>query len=384
VLRVLHWYPNFLGGGGVSGAVLGLAVAQAENGAEVRIAAADEGGGRLYGDLPATAEHLLLKWSPTWRRALGPLVVRGLPRSLREDVAAFAPDLVHAHGEFNPDNLWTTRLEPRAPVVLSPHGAFDPTVFRKTRRRSKAIYARVAAALLYRRLVSFHALSPREEAHVRAVAPGAPAYVLPQGGGPAAAFAASPPPAPGPATRFVFVGRLDVYTKGLDLLIRALAELEPTPAAHLTLVGPDWRGGKAEVEALATRLGARSKLTFAGELQPREVAAIVDDAHCVVLTSRHEGLSLSATEGLVRGKPLILSKETGHASYPEVYTSKHVTLVDPDVADIVRALRAFMSRRDELVDHARDAAPELARFFSWPRIGRAHLDTYERLLRAGG
>ena len=47
-MRILHWYPNFLGGGGVANAVLGLAIARAERGAEVAIASAEAEGEPLY------------------------------------------------------------------------------------------------------------------------------------------------------------------------------------------------------------------------------------------------------------------------------------------------------------------------------------------------
>jgi glycosyltransferase involved in cell wall biosynthesis len=124
-----------------------------------------------------------------------------------------------------------------------------------------------------------------------------------------------------------------------------------------------------------------SQLTFTGELAPDEVATTLDESHCVALTSRHEGLSLSATEALVRGKPLILSKETGHASYSEVASAPHVLLVAPDVTEITSGLREFVGRRDEILEAANASAPVLANLFSWERVGRAHLAHYERLLR---
>ena len=55
-------------------------------------------------------------------------------RPASQDVQAFAPDVIHAHGEFNPDNFWALRIAGRGSlVVLSPQGAFDPGVFRKSR-----------------------------------------------------------------------------------------------------------------------------------------------------------------------------------------------------------------------------------------------------------
>jgi glycosyltransferase involved in cell wall biosynthesis len=378
-MRIIHWYPNFLGGGGVAGAVAGLAVAQARAGALVRIVAADEDADPLYGRLAET-DDLVVAWRPTWRRRIGPLVLRGLPSSLRAEVRSLAPDIIHAHGEFNPDNLWCTRLGAKH-VVLSPHGAFDPVVFAKSRRHLKQAYVAVARPLLYGRLAAFHALSPREDDHIRRVAPRAEVYVAPQGGGPAADAPRTEPRPSNTRTEFVFVGRLDVYTKGLDLLLTALARVvaEGTQA-HLTLVGPDWRGGRAEIEDLATKLRLGDAVTLTGSLPGPDVAAHVDRADCSVLPSRHEGFPLSATEALVRGKPLILSRDTGQASYPEVTDEKHVLVVAPDVDELESALRTVCRDREAFSAYAAEAQPRLASFFSWERAARAHIAAYEKLL----
>lgn len=379
-MRIIHWYPNFLGGGGVAGAVAGLALAQVRSGADIRIVAADEDAEPLYGGI-AEADELTVSWRPTWRRRLGPLVLRGVSRSLRAELRSFAPDIVHAHGEFNPDNMWAPGVGvPATRVVLSPHGAFDPLVLAKTRPRLKRAYVALARTLLYRRLGSFHALSPREEAHVQRVAPEANLYVAPQGGGPAAAAPVTKRTTQSEATEFVFVGRVDVFTKGLDLLLAALARVSENVAVHLTVVGPDWRGGRAEVDALVRDLALQEAVTLTGSLPGAEVAAHLDRADCSVLPSRHEGFPLSATEALVRGKPLILSRETGHASYREVGAEKHVLVVRPAVDDLEAALRTVCGQRAQLQAFAQDAQPRMASFFSWERAARLHLAAYEQLL----
>lgn len=381
-MRILHWYPNFLGGGGVAGAVLGLALAQARAGGSVRIASADEGGAPLYGGA-LDGDELVLAWRPTWRRRIGPLVLRGLPRSLRAEIDQFAPDVIHAHGEFNPDNVWAIKLRPGCPVVLGPQGAFDPAVFRKSRARSKRLYARVARRMLYRHLASFHALSPRESEHIRRLAPEIPVYTVPQGGGKAASTPVGPAHGVDATARFVFVGRLDVYTKGLDLLLQALANVTRAGEApvHVTLIGPDWLGGRAQLAALVAELGLANAVTLAGELSGDEVAGVLDRSDCAIQPSRHEGLSLSATEALVRGKPLIVSTETGHASYPEVANTPSVILVTPDAMEIADGIRRFVAHRDEFIRAARSAGPELADFFSWDRVACVHCDVYDSLLR---
>jgi glycosyltransferase involved in cell wall biosynthesis len=379
-VRVLHWYPNFLGGGAVANAVLGLARGQQRAGADVRIACADHGGEPVYGR--SDADELIMRWRPRWTTRSGALTFRGVPAALREEVRAFSPDVVHAHAEFNPDNVWAVRIAREAVVVLSPQGAFDPGVFRKSRTRSKRAYVRAARPLLYGRLDAFHALSPREEAQAHTVAPGVPTYVVPQGGGPAATADPIAPAARSATTELVFVGRIDVYTKGLDVLVKALAAVGSGPAAasvRLTLVGPDFRGGRAVLEDLAAELGVADGLAFTGALPGADVARVIDQSDGAVLVSRHEGLSLAATEALVRGKPLVLSSETGHASYAEIASAPSVLVVPPRPDAIEAALRTLHVRRDELRDLALRNQPAFAELFSWDRVAQRHLETYDTL-----
>ena len=58
---------------------------------------------------------------------------------------------------------------------------------------------------------------------------------------------------------FMFIGRLDSWQKGLDLLVEAFAHARLAEAA-LVLVGPDHRGSRRELAALAERLGIMSQV----------------------------------------------------------------------------------------------------------------------------
>jgi hypothetical protein len=169
-MRVLHWYPNLFGGGGVANSTLLLAEAQTRLGAEVLLAGAMPGGEPLYGlQIPAKAR--LEVWRPFFHVQAGGLALRVLRPEDSQRLRAFRPDVVHLHGEFNPDNLRVPRLF-SSPLVLAPHGAFNPGVFVKRWMRGKLAYVRLARRLLYRHVACFHALSPDEAEHVRAFFPG--------------------------------------------------------------------------------------------------------------------------------------------------------------------------------------------------------------------
>lgn len=104
----------------------------------------------------------------------------------------------------------------------------------------------------------------------------------------------------------VSVGGFDHPVKGHDVLIRAMARL--TAPATLTIVGAG--GMRAELEALAKRLGVR--LRMAGELAgAAAVRQEVARADLFVLASRSEGMPRALIEAMALGVPALAARVGG-------------------------------------------------------------------------
>jgi glycosyltransferase involved in cell wall biosynthesis len=221
-MRILHWYSNFLGGGATANAVLGLAEAQARLSAQVSIATAEASQAPLYGSmLDSTSSDIdLIQWKPSWTLKRGNFILRGLSKGTRQALADWRPEVVHIHGEFNADNLRVPALF-QCPIVLSPHGAFAPEVFLKSRRAVKSAYFLIATLFLYRHVKTFHALCPMEGEHITKLLPEAKVYQVPEGPNirVAQAMIAESQARADQTIKLLFVGRLDIFTKGLDLLL---------------------------------------------------------------------------------------------------------------------------------------------------------------------
>jgi glycosyltransferase involved in cell wall biosynthesis len=372
-MRIVHWYPNFLGGGGVANAVLGLATAQAELGHDVTVVAAEPRNAPLYEPMDVAGLDLVT-FRERRRLHAGGLRFRLIGATERTRLRALAPDAVHAHGEFNPDNVWAVRLFD-APVFLSPQGAFHPVVLRKSRALGKRAYLPVARRALYAKLAAIHALSPDEARDVRNACRGVSVYTLPQGGNVRVRPAATTPRNGGP-TRLLSVGRLDVYTKGLDVLLDAFAAARSSAPVELTVVGPDWNGGRAELEQRVQTLGLNGSVRFTGALSGAEVANELARADVYVQLSRHEGLPLAVTEALAAGKPAILSSAIGTCSIPEVKRFRHVVVTEPRAETAAGALLTAARSIDGLREAAGTSARDVANLFSWQRIARLHVERY--------
>jgi glycosyltransferase involved in cell wall biosynthesis len=385
-VNVLHWYSNLLHGGGVASAVAGVAAAQARQGASVMVTAAKADRHPLYEPIALQAGVDLFAWSPTSAVRVGTQNLRVMARRDIAHLRNARPDVVHVHGEFNVDNLWVPRLF-SCPVVVSPHGAFHSVVLRKSRRLAKQLYLATEARLAKRRVAAFHALTPMECEHTTALFPHAEVYCAPQGASPS--FRPWPHDAPEPSPRkatitFASVGRLDVFTKGLDILLEAFSCVVTQTSLHdlrLVIVGPDWKQGRAWLERRARELDITDRVRFTGPLASSDVAAVLAEADVYIQLSRHEGFPLSVVEALVSTMPAILSDAIGTVSYPEIADLPHVIVVPPSAVEAARAIAGAVNRLPELAGAALRCHDRVRSFFSWDRAAAMHLEEYARLCR---
>ena len=387
-MRIVHWYPSFLRGGGVANAVVRLANAQALLGLEPVIVAAEAPSAALYGAPEIGAGVELVEWRPAWSMGRGGIVLHGVPSQAARRLRAQAPDVLHVHGEFNPDNWWAPRLWD-APLLLSPHGAFHPPVARSRWVSGKSVYVCLARRLLYRHVGALHAVSPLEREHLTAAFPGVDIDCVPHGpsigvGGCRARADPSPRGRRSPV-RFVFVGRLDVVAKGLDLLLAAYAAALPQlpeRGVTLTLIGPDWNGGRAMLEQRARTLDIAERISLTGAVPGAEVERLLCDCDGYVQLSRHEAFGFGVADALIAGKPVITTTTTGVASFPELARLPQLRVVRPKVEEAVRAMVEVTRRIEELGAAAEATRHEVQRFLSWERVAAAHRKTYERLRSA--
>jgi len=373
-MRVLHWHPRYLGGGHIAEAVRGLAAAQQAAGVKVVIAARRLGGASLAQPGANGGPDVLL-WSPL-RPLLAPACALGVMPEDRVALRAFAPDVVHIHGETQPENLVAARVF-RARLVISPYGGFHPRALMRGARRSKAAYLALARRLLYHRAI-FHAQSPLEAADISRLLPDRPVYRVPPGGGGGLARIRSPRSDTAPV-RVLLVGQLEVGTQGPDVLIEAIsAARQRCPRAiSLTLVGADRDGVLTLLRAQGARLGLAGSVVFAGARTASEIAAIAAEHDLYVQLARGEGPG--AVEALCAGLPLLLAPGVGIAAWPEVAGRAHVRTVPPGAAALCDALVETIAELPRLRASAMAAAPGLRPLFAWDHVAAVHLSRYTAL-----
>jgi phosphatidylinositol alpha-1,6-mannosyltransferase len=133
------------------------------------------------------------------------------------------------------------------------------------------------------------------------------------------------------------VARLN-SVKNQQLTVRALG--------RLCAAGEDWRlvlvgegNTRSAIEELATSLGVRERLLFAGQVERGSVLwKFFDDADCFVLSSRSEGTPKVLLEAMARGLPVIAPDVAGVPSIVG-HDERGLLFQDNDVNGLMVALR---------------------------------------------
>jgi glycosyltransferase involved in cell wall biosynthesis len=152
---------------------------------------------------------------------------------------------------------------------------------------------------------------------------------------------------PGAGLRLACVGRLEIKEKGQDLLLRVLSR----PAWRARDVSVTFFGLGQNAEGLAdlARYLRLASVTFGGFR--RDVAAIWQDHHGLVLPSRCEGLPLVVVEAMMSGRVPIVTAAGG----------------SPEVVDDNQTGFLASAPTEDALDEAMTRAWQ--RRADWPRIG---------------
>jgi glycosyltransferase involved in cell wall biosynthesis len=283
------------------------------------------------------------------------------------------PDVVHLHSVFIPAQAQLCAKLRRAaiPYAVTPHGGLN--LFRG--RWKKAVYGAVIERRRLGGAGALFVLTAREEAVLKQWLGGRPVpYVeLPN---PAPALVGEETWTPPRKPAVVFLGRYDVYKKGLDRFV-GLARLLPEV---------DFRGygsaSAAERQGFERLVGGGlpSNVAFLAPVHGVQKTQALQTTTMYLHPARNEGFGMSIVEAMALGVPVAMSADCDLA---DGLRERQAALILPDdlreAAAMLKgaledrhALHAFADAGDQWVRDALDAELLAAR----------SLETYEALLGA--
>jgi glycosyltransferase involved in cell wall biosynthesis len=285
-------------------------------------------------------------------------------------VARRKPDLVVE--EFTPPvgfcglPWWT-----KAPVVLTVQWYF----FEQWEKRYRLPFGRwmrkLAAKRRYRFvIVQSHAM----EREIRSVLPHATIRKIPSGIDDKAFL-----PATGVGEYALFLGRLDMEHKGLDLLIAAWKHA--CTAAQIPLVIAGEGDARPALEALIAREGLGHLIRLIGRVEGDAKTKALQGSRLVVMPSRYETFGIAALEAMAAAKPVICFDIDHMNELAAPPWAVHVPKFDSNAFG--EAVVKLWSD-EPLCQHMGRQAQEQARTYHWDEIAQQQEAFYFEVLNASG
>lgn len=177
--------------------------------------------------------------------------------------------------------------------------------------------------------------------------------------------------------RIIFIGRLDIFVKGLDLLIESatLAQNQiRANAATIEIYGPSFNGSAKKLADDIQINGIADIVQLKGPLAPEKKSQVLSNAYCYIQLSRTEGFPTSVIEAMSFGLPVIVTEGT---TWKDEVLAKNLGLgVNGEPGKIAEAITVLLTN-DELHDTMAQNARLLAKAnYSWETIAKAQLKHY--------
>ncbi len=388
-LRIAHVSNATFGfdtANGVQHVVYCLARAQADLGQSVAVFSRDDHGVTILADesgarlLPRTAS------APLTRSLRQRVLSRYFEPSLASNIISWQPSIVHFHSVHIPQNvaLGSHLGGAGVPYCVTVHGALFRAALRRRWLKKTAF-----SVLFERRYLNesrfIHALTPPEAQVIRQYGINPPIVMVPNGPPPGTAVVVTRPDAlyrEHPWLRgrkvFMFIGRLDALQKGLDLLIEAFARAALPPAA-LVLAGPDYRGSRRTLTALAERLGISSHVVFLDPVFGQDRANLLAAADVFAHPSRWEGMSMSVLTAAAAAKPCLITRAADPLGVFE--RARAAIIVEARIDSIAEGFTRAAALQDDDLEAIGGRARQVAESrFTWSATAAELLNAYHSAL----
>lgn len=181
--------------------------------------------------------------------------------------------------------------------------------------------------------------------------------------------------------RFIFLARIDIIQKGLDLLFPAIAEFNKMVARekvefHFYGKARDLQWSKMFDEYIAS---SDSNVFFHGATIGRDKERAFEENDVFILTSRYEGMPMAVLEALSYGLPCIVTPQTNMAELITNNNAGWVTKTDIQcIADtLYKAYNEYIANKESYIQNALNAVLP----YDWNKIAQKSIQEYKRLIK---
>ena len=181
--------------------------------------------------------------------------------------------------------------------------------------------------------------------------------------------------------QFVYIGRLDAFHKGLDLMIEAAALIKDkmiSANARIDIYGPDLHGRYDHIKELIAHADMEDVVKLHHEITGKQKEQILLDSDIFIQTSRFEGMPLGVLEALSYGIPCLVTEGTNLGEA----ISKHSAGWNggQDSNEISEAIVNAIDSKECYLTYGSNGREFVEKYYAWPSIASRAISEYSKLV----
>lgn len=179
----------------------------------------------------------------------------------------------------------------------------------------------------------------------------------------------------------VYIGRLDAYHKGLDLLLEAVRlskSILLENNCRIELFGPDYAGRFEHVRSLIQENDLQDLVSLNHEIVGADKARKLLDADIFIQTSRFEGMPLGILEAMSYGLPCLVTEGT---AVGEIISEANAGWVaKTNAQDIAKRLAEAVYDRSKWAEYGKNGRKVVQEKYSWDVVAADAVRYYKSIL----
>lgn len=183
------------------------------------------------------------------------------------------------------------------------------------------------------------------------------------------------------SVEFVFIGRLSVNQKGLDVLVEACQLIKNKLIennVHINLYGTDFEGGKNYLQKKIRKYGLESHVLMHAPVYGDDKQRVLLQSDVYILTSRFEGLPIGILEAMQAGIPVLVTPGSGFYEVVKKENCGWCTECYPDA--IADAVLKVLEQRNQWESMSVNAVWTVNSYYVWDKVAAMTKQKYEKLL----